>query len=141
MHLESRPSTQPLNTLRRSTLLSSIFSVLLIVSTSISLTSCNNYPVQSLLENFRVRVTDKLNADEAVKLDFLWVIDHSPSMCQEQRDLAKGFEQFITKLQSIGTIDAQMAVVTVQQAQDKSDIRVIGRFKHEPATSFPPNCI
>ena len=141
MHLESRSSSQPLKALRKSPWLSSTLSALLLVSTSASLTSCNNYPVHSLLENFRVRVTDKLNADEAVKLDFLWVIDHSPSMCQEQRDLAAGFQQFISKLQSIGTIDAQMAVVTVQQAQDKSDIRVIGRFKHEPATSFPPNCI
>ncbi len=103
--------------------------------------SCNNYPVHSLLENFSVRVTDKLNTSDAVKLDFLWVIDHSSSMCQEQRDLAKGFQQFVTKLQSLGSIDAQMAVVTVQQTPDKEEVRVVGRFKREPATGFPPNCI
>lgn len=103
--------------------------------------SCNDYPVHSLLENLRVRVTDKLSADDPVKLDFLWVIDHSPSMCQEQRDLAKGFNQFITRLQSLGSIDARMAVVTVQQTPDKTDVRVVGRFKHEPAKAFPPNCM
>jgi hypothetical protein len=108
---------------------------------AVALASCNTYPVHSLLENFRVRVTDKLSADKPVKLDFLWVIDHSPSMCQEQRDLAAGFKQFITKLQSLGSIDARMAVVTVQQTPDKTDIKVVGRFKHEPATAFPPNCI
>lgn len=115
---------------------------LLLVSALCLLTlSCNTYPVHSLLENFRVRVTDKLSADEAVKLDFLWVIDHSASMCQEQRDLAKGFKSFIEQLQSLGSIDAQMAVVTVQQVQDKSEIKVVGRFMHNPAQALPANCM
>ncbi|MEY3012810.1 MAG: hypothetical protein RIT45_1545 [Pseudomonadota bacterium] len=108
---------------------------------SLTTVSCNTYPVHSLLENFRVRVTDKLSADEPVKLDFLWVVDHSASMCQEQRDLAKGFQSFITKLQSLGSIDAQMAVVTVQQVPDKTDIKVVGRFMHRPATALPANCM
>ena len=108
----------------------------------LGLTTCNDYPVHSLLESFEVRVTDKLKNDQPVKLDFLWVIDHSPSMCQEQRELAKGFKELTNLLNSFGegAIDAQMAVVTVQQAPDKTDVRVIGRFKHTPATAFPPNC-
>lgn len=77
-----------------------------------------------------------------LKLDFLWVIDHSPSMCQEQRQLAKGFKSMADALGAFGegAVDAQMAVVTVQQAPDKTDVKVVGRFRHSPATAFPPNC-
>lgn len=107
---------------------------------SAGLLSCNEYPVHSLLETFEVRVTDQLSGDKPVKLDFLWVIDHSPSMCQEQRDLAAAFSTFATTLQSLGAIDAQMAVVSVQQVPDKVDIKVVGRFMHRAATIFPPNC-
>ncbi len=108
----------------------------------VGLATCNDYPVHSLLETFEVRVTDKLTNDQPVKLDFLWVLDHSPSMCQEQRELAKGFKELTKALGTFGegAIDAQMAVVTVQQAPDKQEIRVVGRFKHTPATVYPPNC-
>ncbi|MCO4761377.1 MAG: hypothetical protein KC502_07725 [Myxococcales bacterium] len=102
--------------------------------------SCNDYPVHSLLETFEVRVTDKLSGDKPVKLDFLWVIDHSPSMCQEQRDLAAAFSAFTETLKSLGAIDARMAVVSVQQVPDKVDIKVVGRFSHRAAKLFPPNC-
>ena len=48
-------------------------------------TGCNDYPVHSLLDSFEVRVTRALTRNQAVKVDFLWMIDHSSSMCQEQR--------------------------------------------------------
>lgn len=102
--------------------------------------ACNDYPVHRLLDSFEVRVTDKLNHDKPVKLDFLWVIDQSASMCQEQRALSKAFADFTKELTKVGQVDAQMAVVTAQQAPDKTDIRVIGRFMHSAATAFPPNC-
>jgi hypothetical protein len=112
------------------------------------LATCNSYPVHSLLDNFEVRVTSKLSHKEAVKLDFLWVIDHSSSMCQEQRELAKGFDKFVTNLQALGTIDAQMAVVTVQQISDlggttveTNQVKQVGQFMHSAATAFPPNCM
>ncbi|MFZ4578785.1 MAG: hypothetical protein ACOYOB_10365 [Myxococcota bacterium] len=82
------------------------------------------------------------------KVDFLWVIDHSSSMCQEQRALAKGIDQFVAGLQAQGTIDAQMAVVTVQQIADlggptvaTNQVKHVGQFMHAAATSFPPNCM
>ncbi|MBM4342164.1 MAG: hypothetical protein FJ100_02170 [Deltaproteobacteria bacterium] len=110
---------------------------------------CNDYPVHSLLDSFEVRVTRQLARDKAVKIDFLWVIDHSSSMCQEQRALANGFQKFIKSLQDYGKvketdpsfIDAQMAVVTVQQVPDGKSIKKIGKFVHSPATTLPPSCI
>ena len=107
---------------------------------------CNDYPVHRLLDTFEVRVTSKLSNTAPVKLDFLWVIDQSPSMCQEQRDLTKGFGDFIANLQKVGGIDAQMAVVTVQQIADidktqAGAVKAVGQFMHEAAKTFPPNCI
>ena len=83
---------------------------------------------------------------KVVKLDFLWVIDHSASMCGHQFDLAGGFKDFVGQLQAAGQIDAQMAVVTVQQIPDKptdtsGNIPKIGQFVHKPEVKFPPSCI
>jgi len=75
------------------------------------------------------------------KLDVLWVIDQSASMCQEQRSLAAGIQGFIKGLSAIEGLDLQMAVVTVQQAQGKLDHLVPGRFNTTAATAFPPNCL
>lgn len=82
-----------------------------------------------------------LTADP-VKIDFLWVIDHSTSMAQEQRGLALGFATFINALKAQGEVDAQMAVVTVQQIADKGPdpyVAVVGRFMHQAATALPPS--
>lgn len=110
------------------------------------LPGCNDYPVHSLLDSFSARVTSNLSNSNKVKLDFLWVIDHSPSMCKQQQDLAKAFNGFVADLQALGQVDAQMAVVTVQQIADLPSstgvtVKKIGKFNTTPATSFPPNCI
>jgi hypothetical protein len=111
------------------------------------LAGCNDYPVHSLLDSFEARVTSRLTHEKAIKLDFLWVIDHSPSMCSHQLDLAKGFQDFVGQLQAAGQIDAQMAVVSVQQIPDVTPlasggvIQKVGEFLHRAETKFPPNCI
>ena len=107
---------------------------------------CNDYPVHSLLDSFGARVTSNLSHDTPVKLDFLWVIDHSTSMCKQQRILAQGFDAFIQNLQALGQVDAQMAVVTVQQIADSASavgvtVKKVGEFNHTAARNFPPNCI
>lgn len=81
------------------------------------------------------------NTSAGVKLDILWVIDQSASMCQEQLALAAGFAKFAERLNKIPGMDAQMAVTTVQQTPDKTNIRVVGRFNTKAATAFPPNCM
>ncbi len=107
---------------------------------------CNDYPVHSLLDSFGARVTSNLSHDKKVKLDFLWVIDHSTSMCKQQRILAQGFDTFIANLGALGQVDAQMAVVTVQQMADYASatgvtVKKVGKFNDIAATNFPPNCI
>jgi hypothetical protein len=109
--------------------------------------SCNDYPIVRLTDSLEVRVVKSLSNTDPVKLDFLWVIDHSTSMCQEQRELAAGFTSFVKNLESLGTIDAQMAVVTVQQAPDPagttdtSSVKKVGAFLHSAAKTFPAQCI
>ncbi len=107
---------------------------------------CNDYPVHSLLDSFGARVTSNLSHNTPVKLDFLWVIDHSTSMCKQQRILAQGFDTFIANLQALGQVDAQMAVVTVQQMADYPSatgvtVKTVGKFNNIAAQNFPPNCI
>ena len=107
---------------------------------------CNDYPVHRLLDSFEARVTTTLKHDQPIKLDFIWMIDDSPSMCGHQVGLAKGFGTFIDQLKQAGQIDAQMAVVSVQQIADidtSSPIFIdrVGRFVNRPAQKFPPNCI
>ncbi len=123
-------------------------SQLLLMASSVLFTAgCNDYPVHSLLDSFGARVTSSLKNKDPVKLDFLWVIDHSTSMCKQQRILSQGFDDFIANLGKLGQVDAQMAVVTVQQIADPSTasgsvtVKKVGEFNHTAATSFPPNCI
>ena len=77
-----------------------------------------------------------------VAMDFLWVIDHSASMCQEQRELARAAPKMMARLAAFdnGRMNSRSAVVNIQQAPDKTDTRVVGRFKHKAAVAFPPNC-
>jgi hypothetical protein len=88
--------------------------------------------------------SDASAAAQAIKVDFLWMIDHSSSMAQAQRQLAKAFAGFAKKLgPGAGgkAIDAQMAVVSVQQIADSSEIKKVGQFLHKPATSLPPSAV
>jgi hypothetical protein len=80
------------------------------------------------------------------KYDFLWVIDHSASMARQQRALANAEKSFLAALNANGQIDAQMAVVTVQQVADPPSasgvtVQKIGAFNHTPATSLPSNAM
>ncbi len=81
------------------------------------------------------------------KYDFLWVIDHSSSMCKQQLALSAGFADFLEALKKNGEADVQMAVVTVQQIPDTSTasgsvtVKKVGEFNHRAASAFPPNCI
>lgn len=85
-----------------------------------------------------------LSAGQPIKVDFLWMIDHSSSMAQEQRQLAKAFAGFAKELASTtggNAVDAQMAVVSVQQIADAMEIKQIGKFVHKAATVLPPSAI
>ena len=69
-----------------------------------------------------------------VKLDILWVIDNSASMCQEQYGLSRVFDDFVGKLQSdFASLDVRVAVTTTNSLNDEI-------FVTEPAKTYPPAC-
>lgn len=113
-----------------------------ILLASMLLPACNQVPIEGLEKSLQIEV-EKSSGDEAVKIDFLWVVDNSTSMCEEQIQLAENFEQFTTKLSELFKLDPRLAVVShdmtctmeshnVQNAQ--------GRFSTNPATTFPKSC-
>ena len=91
-------------------------------------------PVRDLYESFSIQVLDKQDNNDPVKIDFVWVIDNSNSMCEEQSVLTKNFDAFATQLQDFISIDARMAVVTTDVLTEH------GTFSSKTATAFPPPC-
>jgi hypothetical protein len=103
---------------------------------------CNEVPIEGLEKSLQIEV-EKSSGEEAVKIDFLWVVDNSTSMCEEQIQLAANFEQFTATLSDLFKLDPRLAVVShdmsctldshgVQNAQ--------GRFSEQPATGYPKSC-
>ena len=100
-------------------------------------TACNDVPVAGVLDSFSAQVTDERSNTEAVKLDILWVIDNSVSMCQEQNALAANIQKFIDKITGFTNVDVRLAVVTTDGILEKER----GKFHHELPKAFPPNCL
>ena len=76
-------------------------------------------------------------------IDMLWVIDSSPSMCAEQRDLALSFPGFVAELTSAGELDLRVAVTSTDVLCDTDNVNVFatqGAFNTVGATQFPPPC-
>jgi hypothetical protein len=70
-----------------------------------------------------------------VKMDILWVIDSSASMCQENMLLVQVFDGFTTNIQNnFPNLDLQVAVTDMNAMDDKY-------FLAAPASAFPPSCM
>jgi len=70
-----------------------------------------------------------------VKIDMLWIVDNSASMCQEQWELSQNIDQFVEKIQTdLANLDVRLAVTTTDA------IVRAGKFANSPATNFPPAC-
>ncbi|MBP7125183.1 hypothetical protein KBD49_02335 [Myxococcota bacterium] len=104
--------------------------------------ACNDVPVRNLTSTYQVQVQEIRDRGKPAKLDVLWVIDDSPSMCQEQQNLARSFKAFLDVFQKYTAIDMQLAVTTTNvcpTAKDKKAVR--GRFLYQPAVDMPPDCV
>ena len=97
---------------------------------------CNRVPVDGVVDDLTVTVEGGLSNTAPVKLDILWVVDNSSSMCEEQNSLAANVQRFLDKFAQFNA-DLHMAVVTTN-AITESDA---GRFHHELPPPFPPNCV
>jgi hypothetical protein len=76
------------------------------------------------------------------KLDILWVLDESSSMCQEQQSLAASFSSFLKVFQAHTAIDMRIAVTTTTVCDKSKPNPGRGKFVYQPASDLMilPEC-
>ena len=97
---------------------------------------CNDVPVDTLQRSFSVKVVQSQSNKTAVKVDFLWVLDNSSSMCHEQKAVAQSANEFMSKIEEYVNIDYRIAVVTTDVKSDEH----MGKFRHHRTEQFPWAC-
>ncbi|NOZ01193.1 MAG: hypothetical protein GXP54_04810 [Deltaproteobacteria bacterium] len=102
---------------------------------------CNEVPVGNLTSSYVVQVEELREHATPAKLDILWVVDDSPSMCQEQQSLARNFRTFLNVFKQFAGIDMRLAVTTTNVCPKDKAGAVRGKFVYHPATEFPPGCV
>lgn len=97
---------------------------------------CNQTPASGTLDDMTIEVEARLSNTDAVKLDIVWVIDNSSSMCQEQNSLVQNVAQFIETFSAF-RVDLRLAVVNTDVLTESAS----GAFQNKLFTkSYPPNC-
>ncbi len=104
---------------------------------AVALVGCStDIPVQTLCEGFTLQVDELQTSRNPVRLDFLWVVDNSTSMCQEQASLTANINEFVGTLEAFANVDIRTAVVTTNAIEEHWR----GRFNNSAAEVFPPFC-
>lgn len=104
--------------------------------------SCRSHPVADLRDHTPRGETAITMRPEARRLDVLWVIDNSNSMCEEQRELREHFEAFIEPLMRAG-IDLHLGVTTTHVSEDDEEpVAKPGHLQSvpQPIPSTDPAC-
>jgi len=96
---------------------------------------CNTHAVEPFAENIVAEQTDKVGTVGSNKVDILWIVDNSGSMCEEQAQLRQNFDLFIDQIIEIG-VDFRLAVITT----DMMDPVESGRFQNVPDGTPGPAC-
>lgn len=102
--------------------------------------ACNEVPVRNLTSSYVVQVQQVKERGSPAKLDIVWVVDDSPSMCQEQSSLAASFNAFLDVFRKYTSIDMRVAVTTTNVCPADKPEAVRGRFIYAPSTQQPPEC-
>ena len=102
---------------------------------AVGLGGCNDHPLLHLQRSVAIVRDVPHAAVERTKLDLLWVIDNSGSMCQEQANLTRNFEVLAGELAD-RNVDIQIGVVTT----DVRDPAQAGRLQNVPATEHNLSC-
>jgi len=108
-----------------------------------ALLACNQTPIKSLEKSFTIKVQKNTGDADPIKIDFLWVIDNSSSMCQEQVGLTSNFTTFVDQIRNAFDIDPRVAVTTVDAQCEVNDTTIFsskGKFNQKAAKAFPPPC-
>ena len=108
--------------------------LLLAGAVSTVLGACNETPVGAT--QFSVKVTKSEDSSKSIKVDFLWLIDNTPSMCQEQSSLASSLDSFLDRIEEFVSLDYRIGVIT----QDMLNEGFSGAFQAQKTTQFPYAC-
>lgn len=76
-----------------------------------ALMGCNTHPVSLSTATGTVEYQQKTSIDGSQKVDILWVVDNSGSMCQEQKVLRDNFQKFIDEINKTN-LDFHIGVTT-----------------------------
>lgn len=106
------------------------------IALALLLFSCNEHPVQPFAENLVAEAIDVEVSAGANKVDILFIVDDSGSMCEEQANLRRNFNLFIDKIVDIGA-DFQIAIITT----DMMDVEESGRFQNIPDGTPGASCM
>jgi len=111
------------------------FSLLGVVALFFSF-GCNEHPVHPLDQVVSASNHQENQLPDQTKIDFLFVMDNSASMCEEQDNLARNFSTFSRFLAvDLGkSVDYRLAVVSTDMyAYSSPSEREMGRFLLKPA--------
>ncbi len=97
--------------------------------------ACNQHPVAKYTPNTLVEFQMPTPIEASGKLDVLWVIDNSGSMCQEQAALRDNFDRFVERLDD-AVVDFHIGVTTTHLEDDFS-LEPVARPGHLQSTPQP----
>jgi hypothetical protein len=108
------------------------------------LAACDDNPVDLLTASGAIQKTIPTGAVSQTKMDILWVVDNSGSMCQEQKLLADNFDKFISELGN-ARLDFHLGLTTTHVPQGAYPLEPVARAGHlqsrpQPLPSFDPDC-
>ncbi|MEZ4458114.1 MAG: hypothetical protein R3E66_00010 [bacterium] len=121
-----------------------IKSILGITLACAAMTGCNSHPVSLSTATGSVEYQQKTSIDGSQKVDILWVVDNSGSMCQEQKVLRDNFTKFIDELNQTN-LDFHIGVTTTHMISVYAPEPVAspGRLQStpQPIPGFDQSCI
>ena len=126
------------------TCVASLFAFLLLLAVGAFASGCNEHTVEYNTLSGGAVYNTPIEFAGAAKVDLLWVIDNSGSMCQEQAALQDNFDKFITNLRELPT-DFHIAVTTTHMTTRGSSLEPVaepGRLQStpQPKPGFDPTC-
>lgn len=105
--------------------------------------ACNQHPVSYSSSVGSVEEIMKTPVDGAQKLDMLWVVDNSGSMCQEQKALRENFDTFVNELQKTN-LNFHIGVTTTDMNGEYmlEPVAEPGHLQStpQPVPGFDPSC-
>lgn len=99
---------------------------------------CNEHPLDPIGSHVKIQRSDIFQRASQTKIDVLWMVDNSSSMCEEQASLSAHFNTFI---EGLAELKASFHIAVVASEVDDKRPEVAGRFRYAPARVNSQYCI